>query len=349
MTEFRLKANARIFSGWTSIRIVRSITQLAHSFSIAIADHWDEEEIPIAAGDACSIEYRNKDRLTGWVSKVDTSYDANSDTTSFTGASKTIDLVECAAIHGNTGQWRNQDLKKIAEDLCQPFGITVQQRVNLGAVFRKFGVQDGETVFQTLERGARMRNVLVLTDSDGNLYFDRAATNRVSTTIERGKESPIGKIVTARKSIDWTNRFSEYRIKAQLTGDSEFFGAACSIKKSTTDAAVERYRPTIISAENEDSGTELQERVDWERNVRAGQSMTLGYKVLGWEHESGLWEPNTLVKVIDSRSRINQELLIVSTTHVRDNRGKTTDIELAIPEAFTVQPLPPPKEKEKLW
>lgn len=349
MSEFRLKANARIFEGWTSSRVVRSMTQLAHSFAIGIADQWQDDEIPIAAGDAAKIDYQNKTYLNGWIISVDNEYSATSDTVSIVGASKTIDLVECSAIHGTSGQWRNRGLKSIAEDLCRPFGITVRQRVNLGANFRKFGVQDGETVFQCLERAARMRNVLMLTDADGNLYFDRAATNRISTTIERGKESTIGKIVSGRKSVRWSERFSEYRIKTQLTGDSEFFGAACSIKKSTTDAAVERYRPLIISAENEDSGTELQERVDWERNVRAGRSMTITYKVLGWEHETGLWEPNVLVPVRDKRNRIDQELLIVSATQVRDQNGKTTDLELGLPEAFTVQPLPPPKQKEKLW
>ncbi len=67
----------------------------------------------------------------------------------------------------------------------------------------------------------------------------------------------------------------------------------------------------------------------------------------GWEHDDGLWAPNTLIRVVDTRLRIDDELLIVEATQqLSESSGSTTELSLTFPEAFDIQPLPPPKKKK---
>jgi prophage tail gpP-like protein len=213
---------------------------------------------------------------------------------------------------------------------------------DLGDPFSRstFALNPGETVFQCLDRAAKQRGVMLLTEPDGNMTLDRAGSMKVQTVLEYGKNIKAG-----NKRVSWQDRFSAYTIKAQTKGDDNLFGSSTSLKRTSNDAGVTRYRPIIIAAENEDSGTELQKRADWERNVRAGRSARLTYTVEGWRHSTGLWEPNFLVRVKDPVLEIDQELLIVETTQTRSDQGTITTLVLTAKEAFDVQPLPPKTKK----
>lgn len=331
------------------MRITRSMEELAHSFDVGLTDRWSEyaDPIPIEAGDACSVFVDGGVVLTGYIDEDRLDYGPEDRSLGFNGRSKTGDLVDCAAIHGK-GQWRNVGLLTIAQDLCAPLGITVSAKVSLGEKFGPpdgFKIQEGETVFDCLSRAARARGVLMMTDADGNLVFDRAGTVRVTTKLERGKN-----ILRGSKRNSQESRFSEYTVKTQSSGNDNVSGAATSIKRSSLDVAVGRNRPTVIIGENESNGTELQKRADWERNVRAGRARRLSYVVQGWKHAGGLWEPNTLIRVIDPDARIDDDLLAVTVTQSRDNRGTLTTIDLTLKEAFDVQPLPTVKRKQgSMW
>lgn len=343
MSDFKLHINGFVYSGWTQLRVTRSLEQLASSFSVSFTDRWEagSERIPIEQGDDFRLSYNGETIITGWVIRDMVEYDDQQHTLSATGRSLTGDLVDCAAIYRG-GQWRGRTLLQIAEDLCEPFGITASANVSVGAKFRLFELDDGETVFQALTRAAKRRGVLLLTDVDGNLVFDRVGSSKVSTQLRYGRNIKRGSRENSGEA-----RFSSYKVKAQTSGNDNLFGASTSLSRTSTDDGVLRYRPTIITADDEDSGTELQKRADWERNTRAGQSKRVQYTVQGWEHDSGLWEPNTLIRVVDERLRLDDELLIVEASQERsESLGSVTNLTLTFPEAFDVQPLPPPKEKE---
>jgi prophage tail gpP-like protein len=75
--------------------------------------------------------------------------------------------------------------------------------------------------------------------------------------------------------------------------------------------------------------------------VRAGRSARVTYKVDGWEHSAGLWEPNTIVHVTDPQCQLDDDLLLVTATATRSNEeGTHTLLELCDPAAFMPQPLP---------
>lgn len=342
MTEFELRVSGVRYSGWTELRLTRSMEQLAHSFSVGLTDQWNEdaEPIPVEAGDECVVLVNGLPVTTGYVDDDSLSYDAKNRVIGFSGRSKTCDLVDCSAIY-KTGQWKKAKLLRIATDLCAPFGITVSTNVNLGKAFTNpgYSIQEGETGFDCLARAARARGVLMFTDGDGNLVFDRVGSEIINTVLKRGVN-----IVRGSKKNSWKDRFSQYIIKAQSAGNDDAFGrTSAALKRTADDDGVTRYRPMIVLADTEDSGTELQKRANWERNVRAGKAKELEYTVLDWEHDDGLWEPNKLVRVFDPDARVDDKLLISSVTYSRSNSGTTTSLSVTIPQAYSIEPLPPPK------
>lgn len=348
MPEAAITVNGRSYGGWTSVSVTRAMEALAPSFELEYHDQWsqDGEAIPIIEGMACVVQLNDQDVINGYVDQANMSDNARGTTMTVRGRATTGDLVDCAAIYAlGKGQWINQGLARIATDLCQPFGITVSVQTDLGDTFRKFALQDSETVDEALERACRMRGVLKLTDGSGQLVLTRASQVRTRSVIRRGDN-----VVEASRAGSWSERYSQYIVKSQVSGDDNLFGeTASAIKRTSEDPDVVRYRPLIVQAEGQESGTMLQKRADFERNVRAGRSQRLTYVVHGWENEEGLWAPNVLVRVIDPKYKVDRELLIVSVQQNKGADGTSTTLEVCDPLALSVEPLVPKPDRSLAW
>ncbi len=343
--EFTLSVSGKKHSGWTDLQITRSLDQLAHSFTVRLTDKWTDqgERIQIIAGNEVKVEYGSQLVITGYVDDDTMNYDATQRSISITGRSKTGDLVDCAALRANKKRsWRKVGLLSIARDICQPFGIDVVTSDLVGNKFNRFTIEEGETAFACLSRAARMRGLLMVTTPEGDLRFARAGTDKVKPPIQFGEN-----VLSCSHRRSLRDRFSEYRVKTQVAGTDELNAKQVTIRRTSEDEGVPRYRPTIIMADDEDNGSELQKRADWEKNVRAGQSRSLTYVVRGWENESGLWEPNTLVRVIDPQNWLDDELLISTVTFSRSLAGTTTSLTVTEARAYDVQPLFPKPAAQK--
>jgi len=345
MSELSLSVGGKSYVGWQSASVTWSIRQLAQSFSVGFTERWNElaEAIPINEGDSVNVKLDNETVINGYVDDSDLSYSAGSHQANIRGRSVLGDLVDCAAIY-KSGLWRNTGLRTIAESLCDPFEIDVVVAANLGRSFRRFALQDGESVHDALERAARMRGVLLMSTKEGALQFTRAGSRRVGDVLKRGNN-----IKSGSRQGSMRDRYSIYIGKAQIPGDDSISGKDVTLKRTETDARVRRYRPTVIMAENEDTGAELQDRMTWERNRRAGEAREVTYVVQGWRDRSGdLWEPNTLIDVDDDWFRIHERLLIVGVTYSQTvTEGSTTSLVLSRKEAYDLIDMPPPKPSKQ--
>ena len=339
MSSVDLRVGGVVYSGWTDVHVTKSLEQLAHSFKVQVTDRWADdtkagaplEPVPIQAGSTVRVDSDSERLITGYVVSDQSSYDATSRRINIAGVSKTGDLVDCTAQY-RSGAWRNESLLTIAKNLCDPFDIDVSANVDLGDRLRRFSIEEGESVFTCLSRAARRRSALLLSDSDGNLVFDRAAETRIRTVLDYGVN-----ILSGSRSDSWARRYSDYTVKVQTSGTDESHGKATTLKRSVSDTTIDRHRPIVILGDNESNGTELSKRVTWERNTRSGRDRRYNYTVQGWRHANGFWEPNTLVRVADARFRIDETLLIVSCTFSKNSSGTTTILELSAPEAFSLE------------
>ncbi len=338
MPEVQLFVGGKCYEGWLSMRLTRSIEQAAAAFTLSFSERWSSERrpVPIDEGDACTVKVRGKLAVTGYIDDSNITYSATEHTMDVRGRSKAGDLVDCSAVH-DSGQWANKGLLQIAKDLCDPYGVSVFADADVSKPLPQFALEQGEKVFDALERGARMYGCLLTSGSDGSLHFAEAGSKRTSTVLRLGSNIERG----SRRG-SWSGRFSKYIVKAQSRGSDQFSGADAATPQATaTDPAVSRSRTLIVLADDQGAGDVLQNRATWERNVRAGRARKLTYIVRGWERQGGLWEPNLLVKVEDEILRVDAELLVVSATLILDGQGARTQLELTEREAYTVLELPP--------
>lgn len=329
-----LKVDGQSYGGWKTMAAESGIEQISGAFHLDVTDRWADqpEPRPIKRGAAAQLLLDGEPVITGYVDDTDADFDELTHSLTVTGRDKTADLVDCSAIYG-AGQWKGATLDRIARDLIAPYGIALTVQADVGTAFTSFNIQEGESVFATLDRAARMRAVLLTSDSNGGLLITRAANEPIDTQLVLGQNL---KRLQFRQS--WKERFSEYRVKGQGKGSATVYGKALRGYASTSDSVVDRYRPLIVLSEQQ-SGQNftLQQRIDWERNVRIGRGTRATATVQGWRHRDGLWRPNTLVSVRADAAGIDEQLLVVKVSYsLTDTRGTITELELTHPLAFAL-------------
>lgn len=329
-----LKVNGGIFGGWESAEIKVGIEQISGTFRLGVTERWPGQTTPtpILPGFEALVLLDGAPVISGYLDSVEPSYDMQYHTLSLSGRDKTGDLVDCCGVH-KTGQWTNRNLFQIAQDICQPFNIPVINQTDVGDPLPPFNIQEGERAFEALDRMARMRAVLLMSDGLGNLIITRAGQQRAATELVEGVN-----IKAANARFDWKERFSTYTVKGQHQGsDTAPADAARGPVGNAIDPVIQslRYRPLVLLAEDQGHIASLTQRAEWERNVRIGRANRATITVQGWAHADGLWKPNTLVRLRSPRLYADLDLLITAVTYRLDlANGTTCDLELCRPEAF---------------
>ena len=216
-TKVELFLNGKIFSGWKTLSVFRSLEAMSGQFDLGIAVRPEDDISVLKAGSSLILKMGGQTVITGYLDELRQRIEGENKEITVSGRDKTADLVDCAVIHSSY-QFKGQTLKQIAEAICKPFGINVVwTATESGAteVIPVWQVEPGETAFDTLSKAARHKGVLVTSDVDGNLVFTDPGKTKVGNLI-------LGQNLLSLEVTDsWAQRFSLYRI----IGDAEQGGA----------------------------------------------------------------------------------------------------------------------------
>lgn len=335
-STLHLLVGGRSYAGWKEVRVQLGMDQCAGGFALGVSERWsgqaDDRAIP--AGSRCELQLDGETVITGYVDSVRMHMDAGRHSVEVAGRDATGDLVDCSAVR-KAGQWRGLRIEQIAAELAEPFGVSVLADVGTGKPLASFALQEGETAFEAIERAARIRGLLLVSDGEGGLVITRAGSSRIATPLVMGQN-----ILEARVALDMRDRYSHYIVKGQAPGSDFFNGTAASqIQAVSADPGVQRYRPLIVTNDAPDLAATLSQRALWEANVRAARSHDIEVTVQGWRHADGLWRANALVPVRAEALRVDAELMISSVVFSLDERGSTTTLRLTRADAYTLLPM----------
>ncbi|APW38960.1 hypothetical protein RD110_18575 [Rhodoferax koreense] len=333
----------------------------------------------VQPGDACTLYIGEDLVATGYIDGTPIRYDGTSLSVGIRGRSKTADLVDCCPIQGSKGapggtgstgkgwaalnltavdgtkaaaaktvkpnakggsggQWRGVKLEQIASDMAAPYGVTVRAEVDTGGTLA-FQVQQGETVFESIDRMLRIRHCLATDNAQGDLVFIVAGSGgKAGVALELGVN-----IRAAEAALDFSKVFSEYICKGQKSvtsqqtdedeaGEDVDTAVTSSIgsSASVTDNRVSRHRLLVLRQSGQvDEGT-CADRVRYERAHRAAKALETTYTVDGWRQSdtAGLWVPNQIVRVVDSVIGFETEMLVAEVKYLLDEQGQRTELRV---------------------
>ncbi len=327
-----LEINGIRYAGWESIRIERSMETLSGAFSLEVTDRWmDNSKLPlIKPDDLCRVRIDEDVLITGYVDEVNPSLDANSHTIEITGRDFSGDLVDCS-VAKNVRQ--NGKLEQIVAELVAPYaGIKVIPQVDTGEAFSKFLVEQGDSVFEAIQRLCKLRAILALSDGKGNIILTTAGQNQSNTALVQGKN-----IKSIKRTNSHKERFSEILVKGQ-SPDSDHVSAKVftQAKGMAFDSSIKRFRPLVVVAEGKVNNQQCQERAAWEVVNRVGKGDKSTIQVQGWRQGNGqLWDINSLVSVQASGVNLTDSMLISSVVFTLDaQNGSITELTVVSPKAF---------------
>nr|WP_254867626.1 contractile injection system protein, VgrG/Pvc8 family [Salmonella enterica] len=346
MNNVELKVDGKIFSGWTSVTVNRSIETMAGYFDLGVNVQTSTDLSSLAPGKPFMLSIDGQTVITGYTDGRRRQMGADSMKITIAGRDKTADLIDCAAIYKG-GQWKKRTLEQIARDLCQPYGVAVRWELTdaeSAAPFTSFTLDHSETVYEALGRAARARGVLITSNAAGDLVFTRADESH-SDRLVLGEN-----LLSVDFDEDYRDRFSEYTVKGHgrsngKVGDTVDARTIASQKGTATDSEITRYRPMIILADSKIDAQSATARALREQRRRLAKSVTFEAQLDGWTRSNGqIWMPNILAEIDASKFAIQTGPLLVSKVVLTldDREGVKTTLTLAPRDGFLV-----PVEKDR--
>ena len=335
-----LELDGQGFTQWTEVSISRSLESPARSFSVT-AFQQRPAQVVARPGSAAVLSLNGIPIVTGWVDDIDVARDVAGSSVTFTGRSRVADLVDSAPAPGTPRKWTAAPPSLIVAALAAPFGITVTPPLVGNEPFRRFALEQNETIWDAIDRICSARGLLAIDDAAGNLTLTRlsaATALRHVGTLQGGVNLKAWKV-----SHKGSQRFSSYVAKGQTIGDIVTPAAlAASVVGTATDAGVSRPRYYAIDAHGLDTAGAIA-KAQWEATTRYGRAITVTGEVPGWTDGAGaFWTPGQLVAVRIPHAGLDTDLVIVEANPGKSTTGgSVTGLVLQPIEAFaTYTPAP---------
>lgn len=340
--RIELKIGSKLYRGWKTVRIQRSLEQLCGAFSLSVSERWSGQDKPwpINEDDPCAVTIEDSPIITGYVHRVKTSLNLDDHSISVEGRDKACDVVDCSA---QLGKWQFSQVNalELAKKICAPYGVNVAMQSNLIAqtitVPKKYSIDPGDTAATALENLLKVAGLLAISDGLGGIVLTRASSERVATTLVEGLNLLPGSSAT----FDSSGRFRNYEVTGSHKGRDDLSGeSAAGVKGTATDLNARAGRTLVIRPDTSVTPDLANKRAQWEATVRAGRAASVTANVAGWtESPFGVWPLNKLVRVKSPGLRVDGDMLIVGVTFTRDiSSGTLTQLDLRDPRAFTPDP-----------
>jgi len=340
--EVAIRIDGKIFRGWETSSITRSIDTCADSFTFVAPYDPDSENAKYLQ----PFSYSKADLFIGGELYIPGMAMKHTPGGSESSNIMTVEVrslpgvtIDCQSTDKSLN-YNKQTLKQIADKILIPFGIRTEFPDGDTDPFIKVNRELTDTVFSFLSKLAAQKGFMITSSVDSKMLFVRAAIDSELVASLYQGEQPL---LNVEASYDSTQRFSNIISVSQSAGKT-------NNKKEVIDKTIKDYRPMIFTADETESGN-IKDAASWKRSRLLASSSPTTATVAGWRDFNGnLWMENTLVTVYFPKRCIfrETEYLITGVSLTKDaNSGNIANLTLALPQAYTLDfPEVLPWEKE---
>lgn len=334
MSDVALIASGREFRGWLSVEHTQTLDTLTGEITLEVS-RWDpgtEQFRLLAAQEPMQIKIDGQLVTTGYLSTRTRSADSKSRTIKLTGHDRTVDLVDCAPLKAPFS-FKRQKVEAILQKLAEPFGLTVTAQADTGKPV-EYKMDQGSKVLDAFETLCKQRRLLARSDAKGNVVLIRAdTTQRAPASLRFAVD---GNVLSFTETENTRERYSVVKVLGQTRSTKDRRRKANTGHASTaTDAGVRRYRPLLLTADEQADINACADRAAWEVAARKAKSYELTATVSGWTVKGWLWTPGYVVPFAASSFDIQGEYLITSVRRRKDRSGTKTELTLRLPGAYS--------------
>jgi prophage tail gpP-like protein len=345
-----LKINGQIYAGWKTASVLRGLNCIASSFDLTVSDRFigSKNNIPLDA--PCQIISDGIPVITGYLDEISPTYTSSKHEVTFSGRSKTCDLVDCSAIIDN-GQIIGGTPQEIIRSVIKPFDINLIFSSSKPILsIPDFQVEPGETAQSIIDKVCKQTGLIYTDDGYGNLVIQSIGKGLSVGKLIHKAESNKNNVLSGRGAYSTRDRFRDYYVKSQMAGTDELGSEDITIVEGhAIDNDVLRYRPLILTGETAMDNGVAQTRAEWERSNRQGKSKSFEYVVSGWQNANGsIWSPNSYIELEDDFIHISGQLIISAVKFLTGNKT-TTNLQISPPEAYMLSSMNQAVKTYQCW
>jgi prophage tail gpP-like protein len=355
--EVTIKIDNKEIFGFTTNTIQRSMKAIADGFSFSVPYDPNEEDSrlfdPYTWKD-CDLYINDTLYVKGVSTKWSPQSSNNRTEMKIESRSLSGSLLECPLIDGRLN-YRRQRLSQIVETVLAPFNLTAEfpngdsqilynvkrkRTENIGEFLQKLAKDNGfiistpkivttpPSILESVLPSSLIETQAVQRSS-ADLVFKRANINGEPILNLNLGEQPI---LNAKADYDGSKRFSDFQASSQIKGRNNNFVIV-------DDQSVLLYRPKIFDAKNLQRGA-LETTAKWVRSRSLAEAAPVRVTVDGWrDKNNNTIQEDEIVTLFYPKICIFQEtrFLIESVNLVQGNDGKTAELTLVLPQAYTLE------------
>ena len=365
-----LEIDGARYEEWTSAEVTRDLKDFAGSFSFTLRDATRSiAALPYASmraivrtrpGQAVKVVADGTVVLVGWIKEVEGNIDDSHAEVTISGEDKAGALIDCAEAPEGPGEYRNVNLEDAAKKIAAPYGLNVRTEIDTGAPFPRYAVDLAETGHSAIEKGARQRHALVMSDGVGGVVITRTGARRAPAAL-----TLPGNVKGSRATFSHKGRHSKTIVRGQSEkADRGRDGKAAPLtaagapadpgsRQPTDGSATERerrgtamtgvaedpeitrHRPIVHLARSQPDDQSVKDEADWRMRTARAAAEEANYRVHGFSVAGRVWRVNEMTYVSDAFQGIERDMLVSKVVfRVSEDDGEETEITVTSPEAF---------------
>jgi prophage tail gpP-like protein len=344
----KIIVNNKRYRGWSTASVSNRLDALSDTFSFNAVKK-PGIPLPFKGGEDCQVEVDGEIVLTGFIEVVDVDGDSTSHNIELTGRDRTGDILDSKLSKG-IEVTTSTTLKIIIEKALINIGSSIEVIEEFTPTpFKKVddleSGEDGETVWNFIESLARKKQVLLSSNSLGNLVITRSSGNEIDASIRHrvGDINGLNNVKSYSYSYDSTGRYNVYRISTQQNPNTIINAGDIKNEElvhqsvSILDNEIRKGRQLALVAEN--TGSSLRDRAIWEQNIRNARGNVYSATVQGYRNQTGaIWKTNTIVRVHSDYAGIDSRMLINAVEFVLDiEGGRSTVLSFINKNSYTLE------------
>jgi len=360
-----------LYDQWLSAEVSRDLKDFSGSFNFTFRDRYRSAKAlryasqgahyKLRPGPAVEILINGQPVLKGSIENVDVDIGDRQASVTISGRDKTGDLIDCAAMTDGPAEFRNVKLEEAAKRIAAPYGLTVRTEIDTGDPFQRYSLDLAETGFSAIEKGARSRHALILSDGVGGIVITRTGKSRAPADL-----SLPGNVLTSRAAFSHKDRHSETIVRGQgekagkargsasldVTAEplapvdrTDGDGSATEKERKGTvatgrsrDSEITRHRPVVHLARSKADNVSAADEADWRMRTARAESEEVTHTVKGFDVDGKLWQINQMAMVSDAFLDIERDMLISKVAYREDDGGRISELTIISPEAFDKGP-----------
>lgn len=330
--EVAIRINGKIFKGWTTNSIQRSMNSIADSFSFQAPFNPNDVENSVYLDPytylTTDLFIGGKLYIAGRSEKWNPRFSVDSTITTIEARSLGGVIVDCTS-QNKALSFAKQTLQQISSILLTPFGLSAQFPQGDSSIFANTKRNITDKIYSYLQGLSKKAGFIINSTREGGLKFERANTAGVPIMELIQGEPPL---VGLSATYDGTQRFSDYIAVSQSSGNptNNF------LEKDTT---IPVYRPLIFSAKDTQQG-DIKNASAWERNRALAKSAKITATIATWLDPQGnlIFENNTINLTAPNIHIYNKTKLLIEKVALSETEsgGKVATLTLVLPESYTL-------------